>query len=162
MGVKYGLPLMIAVLFSSADSEADISYPLVAYECDQKHDRVSVELREFFNVDKREGVVKLKENEWELWKLVVMKGDTIKDVIKIKKVCILSDGKYNVEMSPVPLNNNVLGRCGAGMDARAKVRWHDRNLVSDEIGGTCDDGPGYGTITVQAQTHKITRVPGPP
>lgn len=113
-------------------AHADQFYVLVGYTCDTRNDRILLTYDGAYNEDGQAMVAKKTKNQWEPWSLVTGTddGDHIKSLKTVRGSCRLSDGIYQVEITPSPGNFNIQGRCGAWMTASAKVKKQHKIIYS--------------------------------
>lgn len=105
-------------------AHADQFYVLVGYTCDIRNDRLLLTYDGAYNEDGEAMVAKKTKTQWEPWSLVTGTddGDHVKSLKTVHGSCRLSDGLYQVVISPSPGNFYVQGSCGAWMTAEAKVK----------------------------------------
>lgn len=125
------LLLPLALLFASHSASADAFYVLVGYDCDKEKDQLHITYNGSYNeVGKTEKQGKGKA-QWDPWDLITAKDeDHIGSLKTVRAKCRLSDGAYEIALTPSPGNFNVQGRCGAWMTAGARVTKNKKVIYS--------------------------------
>ena len=97
-------------LFAQA-AQADWFYQFATFECSVKADFVRVRFLGAYNEDGKNLFDAHLPNAWNPWELLVAADDGrhIKGVKTIHKKCVLSDGKYDVEITAEPCNFDIQG-----------------------------------------------------
>ena len=127
--MRFSIVFLILLTLVTGRAYADEFYTLVGYRCDQKRDRLTVSYQGAYN-GKGEDLIKNKKNDqWDPWKLVVMRDDShIGSTKEIRKICNLSDGAYDVSIGIIPGNWNIQGKCGAFITAWTEIRRESRSF----------------------------------
>jgi hypothetical protein len=83
-----------------------------------------------YNEEGEAMVASKRKTQWDPWKLVTMKddGNHIASLKTVHRQCHLSDGAYDIAITPSPGNFNIQGRCGAWMTASAVVKKGNRSI----------------------------------
>jgi hypothetical protein len=112
----------LLLMFASLSARADAFYVLVGYICDIKNDQLQITYDGAYSEQGEAMVAHKRKTQWNPWTLVTAKDENhIGSLKTIRHDCHLSDGVYNISISPSPGNLNPNGRCGAWMTASAKV-----------------------------------------
>jgi hypothetical protein len=110
---------------------ADAFYVLVGYNCDTKSDQLLLTYDGAYDEDGEAMLKNKRKTQWDPWTLVSAKDeDHIGTLRTVHGKCRLSDGIYDIAVSPSPGNFNVQGRCGAWMTASATVKKGKRTVYS--------------------------------
>jgi hypothetical protein len=119
--------LPLALLFMSHSASADAFYVLVGYDCDKEKDQLHITYDGSYN----EVGKSAKQGKDKGWDLITAKDeDHIGSLKTVRAKCRLSNGTYEIALTPSPGNFNVQGRCGAWMTAGAKVTKNKKVVYS--------------------------------
>ena len=125
------LPSALLLFIASMSLHADNFYVLVGYTCDNKNDQLLLTYDGAYNEDGEAMLKNKRKTQWDPWTLVTIKDDDYIGHLKtVHGKCRLSDGTYDIVISPSPGNFNVQGRCGAWMTAGAIVKKGKRTIYS--------------------------------
>jgi hypothetical protein len=125
------LLVTLLLITTSISAQADEFYVLVGYTCDTKSDQLLLTYDGAYNEDGKAMLKNKRQTQWDPWALVTAKDeDHIGSVNTIHEKCQLSDGTYDVAISPSPGNFNVQGRCGAWITASAAVKKGNTTIYS--------------------------------
>jgi hypothetical protein len=132
-------------------AHADVFYVLVGYTCDARSDRLVLTYDGAYNEDGKAMVAKKAKTQWEPWSLIkaMRDDDHIKSLRTVRGSCRLSDGIYQIAITPSLGNFNIQGRCGAWMTAGASVRKSNKTIYSI---------PGFESDCQDMDTPVTTRV----
>lgn len=122
--MKWLIAIAVIVL-SASTAHADFFYKLVGYECDEKADAVILTYEGALNEAGKELMKNKGPRQWDPWKLIVRDKEKRNWIGSRKTVggrCELSDGTYEIDIGPLPGNDNLQGKCGGFMSAWAEVR----------------------------------------
>lgn len=144
--------LFIFVMLSCGKAQADSFYQLVTYTCDKNSDQIVVELMGAYNEEGEAMLAKAGPDMWEPWSLVSVDDSTdrITKMKTIKRSCILSDGKYSIEIGPEPWNTNIQGECGAYVGAWTRIKRGNKQLVRAVMGACRMDEKVVKRVVVKA------------
>lgn len=129
---------------------ADSFYELAGYICDATNDQLLLTYDGAYNEYGEAMVAGKRDTQWDPWSLVARDDDG--NVVSLETVhgsCRLSDGVYEVAITPSPGNLNIQGRCGAWMTARATIA---------KEGKTIFEVPRFENDCHDTETPIITRV----
>ena len=127
------LLLLVSILLYS-----DSIYKFVKYKKNISEDEFIISYISAYNKEGREMIKNIDKNSWYLRDLIKWndKGFVV-DKTKIVKECVLSDGKYKIEIMPVPGNRNVNARCGAWLTAKVTVYKDDKLIFTKRFEVDC-------------------------
>jgi hypothetical protein len=86
------------------------------------------------------------------WKFITTDpdGDHIKSTSTFRRTCRLQDETYKIEVTPLPGNYNIQGRCGATMGASVNVYKQKTKVAGASFGANCyADSPETVSLTVR-------------
>lgn len=149
---------LLLLFLTSLPTSADWFYVLAGYVCDDKADELRITYDGAYNEAGEALIASRSKTQWDPWQLVVTKDDDHIGSLKVVRAkCRLSDGTYDIEITPSPGNLNVQGRCGAWMTAGAKVTKRKRVLYSiDRFDNDCHDtqSPIVTRVTIKPKQVK--------
>lgn len=115
----FGILLLLAV----APAGAEWFHRLVGYQCDVENNQVVLTYRGAYNQAGEEMVRNKGPREWDPWSLSKRNEEGFFATRKtVRGHCDLADGRYDIEIGPAWLDQNISGVCGANMSAWARVR----------------------------------------
>lgn len=144
-------------------AHADAFYKAVRYTCDRTKDQVVIEyLGTYDEVEGEKWKSTTDINLFDPWSLVIGSGDRISSTKAFRRTCILSDGRYSIDLYPVPGNYNVQGECGAEMAVSARIKRGKRILTNLIFEGYCHgDDPIVTKLVLKARANapSVFKVP---
>lgn len=140
--------------FIAGSLQAAPEYVLAGYECDKANDQL---ILTYDPAADESDVSTKKATQWEPWTLVVAKDeDHIGSLKTVRRKCRLSDGTYEISITPSPGNFNVQGRCGAWITAGAKVTKGTKLIYRiDRFENDCHDykNPITTKVVIKPRNH---------
>ena len=151
---------LLGVMYPLLNAYADTIQRLVSYTCDQKADRIVLDLQSASGSEGAELAKNEGTDAWDPWSLITSGGRenaTVTGVRQIHRMCRLSDGAYDVTIIPEPDNTNLLGRCGVSITVKVKISLRGKTLLMNSFGDTCFHGDAvtYSEISLKAKGHRV-------
>lgn len=143
----------------------DWLHKLVSYRCDPSTDVLSIYYDGAFNEYGKEMLDNAGMNDWDPWQLLEIKDDEngtrVIGIKSVTRTCVLSDGKYEVIISGLPGNMNIMGRCGVAISAHTEINKNGQQIFSGGFEGDCHMSSMVLTniIVKPGQNLQLTREP---
>jgi len=145
----------LLLLLISLSVHADSFFVLVGYVCDRKSDRLILTYDGAYNEEGETMVENRSATQWNPWALTTVRdGEYIDSLRTIRRKCRLSDGIYNIVITPVPGNRDVTRHCGAWITASALVTKGNKTVHSvPRFENNCQDtdSPIVSRVTIRSQ-----------
>lgn len=128
----FGLLLAMAVDIAWADE----FYEIVRLRCDAGHNVLRVSHVVAYNEKGRELLATMGQSDWNPWQMLTMKdrSSIVVGVRSVRRTCPLSDGTYQVTITPAPCNSDLLGLNGGMMRVNVTVRKDERRMAFARFG----------------------------